>query len=269
VETGWLPTTPGDDNVVRRFIRNQGALNEAFAAACIGRVQHTDDVFLADAGSVVPYVNQAVLTRPLTGPDDAVVDLVDDFFPRTRPATLLSVWPTPDLSPRGWVLAGHPMFVVRAPGPVPTTLRRPGVDVELVTTPDLLERAERVIVEGYPIEEAADAAPLSVLPERLLGSRVHVRLGRVDGEPAAAANVYVDEGVVNLCMAATLPDARRRGVWQALVWDRVDEAPDLPAVAFTSDDSRPGFVAMGFLPMLRLTLWFRPPTDDELVPATP
>jgi hypothetical protein len=73
---------------------------------------------------------------------------------------------------------------------------------------------------------------------------------------AAALDAH---GVVNLCFAATLSAGRRRGVWSALVWARVDQAPDQPAVAFTSDDSRPGFVKMGFLPMARLTLLVRPP----------
>jgi hypothetical protein len=31
--------------------------------------------------------------------------------------------------------------------------------------------------------------------------------------------------------------------------------PDLPAVAFTSDYSRPGFLRMGFLPITVFTLW--------------
>ena len=35
-----------------------------------------------------------------------------------------------------------------------------------------------------------------------------------------------------------------------------DDDPELPAVAYTSDDSRPGFVRMGFLPITRFTLWF-------------
>ncbi len=64
-------------------------------------------------------------------------------------------------------------------------------------------------------------------------------------------------GVVNLCLAATLPAARRRGVWGALVWARVDDHPELPAMAFTSDDSRPGFEHLGFLVVTRCTLWAR------------
>lgn len=38
-------------------------------------------------------------------------------------------------------------------------------------------------------------------------------------------------------------------------------APDLPAVAFTSDYSRPGFLRMGFLPITRFTMWARFPSS--------
>jgi hypothetical protein len=70
--------------------------------------------------------------------------------------------------------------------------------------------------------------------------------------------VHVAHGVVNLCLGATLPIARRRGVWESLVWARVADAPHLPAAAFTSDLSRPGFERMGFVVTHRLTLWLRP-----------
>jgi hypothetical protein len=66
---------------------------------------------------------------------------------------------------------------------------------------------------------------------------------------------HASHGVVNLCLGATLPAGRRKGVWEALVWARASDAPDLPAVAFTSDYSRPGFVRMGFMVVTRFTLW--------------
>ena len=75
----------------------------------------------------------------------------------------------------------------------------------------------------------------------------------------SAAAALDAHGVVNLCFAATLDAGRRRGVWSALVWARVNQAPDQPAVAFTSDDSRPGFFKMGFIPVFRFTLLVRPP----------
>ena len=35
------------------------------------------------------------------------------------------------------------------------------------------------------------------------------------------------------------------------MWARVGDAPSLPAVAYTSDYSRPGFERMGFVPTIR------------------
>jgi hypothetical protein len=259
-ENGWLPDTPVDDTVLRRFVHNQGEMNDEVARAVGGRAARTDGVFLADAQSPVPYYNQAVLARPLEGPDDPVLDDVASFFDGVdRAVTMLSVFPAPDLSARGWTLMGHPMFVARAPGPH-EPVQPPDVELRRAETPDELAVAERVAIEGYPLDHARDLPVGSCLPPGMLGTGVAVRVGRLGGEPVAVGNSYVHAGVVNLCLAATLPAARRRGVWNALVWARVDDGPDLPAVAFTSDYSRPGFVRMGFLPITRFTLWIRTPS---------
>jgi len=121
------------------------------------------------------------------------------------------------------------------------------------------EALERVAIEGYPIDEAKDSPPGTLFTDTLLESPVALRLGCVDGEPVSGAAALDAHGVVNLCFAATLGAGRRKGVWSALVWARVNQAPEQPSVAFTSDDSRPGFVRMGFLPMTRFTLLVRPP----------
>lgn len=254
LESGWLPTTPVDDTVLRRFLYNQADVNEILTRAASGTVVREDAVVLTDAGSPVALLNQALLTAPVLRAEDPVLDDVDQFFAGSdRPATVLSVWPTPDFSKRGWTLLGHPVFVVRPAGPV-VYERRP--DVEVCRAPDLTV-AERVVVEGFPFDEAR-GVPGALFGAGLDSTGLEVRLALLDGEPVAAAQVYVGHGVANLCMAATLPAARRRGVWEALVWERVASAPDQPAAAYTSDASRPGFVRMGFLPLTRFTLWHRP-----------
>ncbi len=261
LETGWLVDTPVADTVLRQFVHNQAEVNEAVAEGLGGQARRTDDVFLADAGGPVPYYNQAILARPLTGPDDPVLGEVESFFAGARgPATLMSLWPTPDLAGRGWSAVGHPAFVVRSPGPM-TFEQRPDVEVVRVATRDDLAAAERVAVEGYPIEVPAGAPAGTVLPPAILDSEVVVRLGMLGSEPVAVGLSHVACGVQNLCLGATLPAARRRGVWEALVWARVADGPDLPAVAYTSDFSRPGFLRMGFLPVSRFTLWLRPPAS--------
>ena len=115
LETGYEPETPPDDSVLRQFLLNQSRMNALIADRPGGRSESHDDVSLTDAGTVVPFLNQAVLLRPVTDPGDALLDRVDAFFTGGSTATLLSAWPTPDLSSRGWTLMGHPMFVVGAP----------------------------------------------------------------------------------------------------------------------------------------------------------
>jgi hypothetical protein len=256
LETGWLADTPVGDTVLRRFLFNQSEANERFASASGGRFERTDDVTMADTGGPVPYFNQSVLLRPLASLSDPVLDAVEAFYSgatgRTR--TLLSLWPTPDLSSRGWSLVGHPAFMVR--GAFPASFEPPaGVTVRPATTPDDLHVVERIAVEGYPIDEARGLPAGQLFPDGLLGTDVLLRIGSLEGEPVAAGACHVGDGVVNLCFAATLPQARRRGVWEALVWARVGDGPSLPAVAYTSDYSRPGFERMGFVPTIRFTLW--------------
>lgn len=258
LDTGWLPDTPVDDSVLRQFMYNQADVNAIIARARGGRAEERDDVFLADAESPVPLYNQAILAAPALRADDPVFDAVDEFFADGgRPLTLLSLWPTPDLTPRGWSLMGHPAFVVRAPGPV-VTETPPGVDVQRAHSANDYRTADQIMVDGFVFDEARGEPPGTMLPYGTSGSGLEAYLGRYEGQAVAVGELFTGRGVVNLCGGATLPEARRRGVWRALVWARVAVAADLPAVAFTSDMSRPGFVRMGFLPLTRFTLWWRP-----------
>ncbi|MEO7428734.1 MAG: hypothetical protein ABIY48_05050 [Acidimicrobiales bacterium] len=256
--TGWGVDTSDDDNLFLRFVRNQGDMSAALAIACDGRAAGTEGVVLTDTGGPVGYLNQAVLQRPINGADDPVLDQIDDFWAGEfgRANLLFSIWPTPDLARRGWSLVGHPALVARAPG-AHIQARPPGVEVQEVRDTDALAKVERVVIEGYPLPEAGGRPPGDLLRVGLLDTDLRCRLGLLDGEPVASAAQFTAHGVVNLCLAATLPAARRRGVWGALVWARVDDHPELPAMAFTSDFSRPGFEHLGFLVVSRCTLWAR------------
>ncbi|MBK5305056.1 MAG: hypothetical protein JJD92_00055 [Frankiaceae bacterium] len=110
---------------------------------------------------------------------------------------------------------------------------------------------------GYPLPEAIGLAPNAVFPAAVLSTGLRVRIGRLDGQPCAVGLSLVARGVTNLCLAATLDAGRRRGLWQALALARMADALELPAVACTSDYSRPGFEKLGFLPVSRFTLWLR------------
>jgi hypothetical protein len=253
LETGSLPTTPVDDSLLRRFLHNQAELTVTLAEAAGGEVLREPGVVAGWYDNPVFYNNMAVLTAPLSA---EVLKEVEALY-TGRAGTLLSAWPTEDLSDRGWVLMGHPMFVVKAPGHLAAPAA-PGVTTEVACTAEDLALGERLAAEGYPLAAAQGAAPNSVYPEATLQSPLLVRIGRLDGEPVSVAASYLAHDVVNLCLAATLPAGRRRGVWARLVADRVNDEEHLPACAVTSDDSRPGFVRLGFLPVQRMTMWMRP-----------
>ena len=253
LETGLDPQTPTDDNLVRRFLHNQAELCSTLAEAAGGRVLREPGVVASWYDTPVVYNTMAVLTSPLTSSALAGVEALYGG----RAATLLSAWPTDDLRSRGWVLMGHPMFVVKAPGhlapPAP-----PGVTVDVACTAEDLALAEQLAIAAYPLPEAAGAAPNSVYAEGTLQTPLLVRIGRLDGDAVSVAASYLAHDVVNLCLAATLPAGRRKGVWAQLVAARVNDEEHLPSVAITSDDSRPGFTRLGFLPVQRMTLWLKP-----------
>lgn len=260
-ETGWLPDTPVDDNLLRQFLHNQADVCDRIAAAFGGTTARTESVALAASRCVVPYFNEALVLRPIVDPDDHVLDDVDGFYAASdAPASvLLSAWPTPSLVDRGWQLVGHPAFVVRTPGaPLRAPAGRPDVVVRVrrAASSEDVAAAERVMAEGYPIEEAV-GRPGSAFPAGLTSTGISARIASADDVDVAVGLGYVAHGCVNLCGAATLPAARRTGAWGALVRARVDDAPDLPAVAFTSDHSRPGFEHLGFVSVLRFTMWLR------------
>jgi hypothetical protein len=260
-ETGWLADTPIGDNLLRQFLHNQAEACEVVADHFGGAVERTSDVALAASRGVVPYFNEALLLRPLTGEADDVLDTVDRFYAASEAPehVLLSAWPTPNLGDRGWTLVGHPAFVVRTPGaPLRPPAVRPGIDVAIrrAAGSDDIAVAERIFADGYPLDGGLDE-PGTALPASLGDSALSVRIASVDDTDVAVGIGYVAHGCVNLCGAATLPAARRTGAWGALVRARVNDAPGLPAVAFTSDYSRPGFEHLGFVSVLRFTLWFR------------
>src|SRR5215469_1211565 len=254
LETGWLPDTPIGDSLLRRFVANQADLQDHLVAAVGGRCERTPDAALSDSGVAAAYLNQAVMLRPISDACDAVLDHVASFYAGSA-GLLLSPWPTPDLAGRGWQLVGHPMFMVRGPGAEPAGAPPNEVSVRRAASADDLALVERIIIDGYPVPELDGLSANRALGPGLLGSAVRHWIGYLDGAPAATAASHAAHGVVNLCLAATLPAARRRGVWRTLVAARCADAPDLPAVTFTSDYSRPGFLRMGFLPITRFTLW--------------
>ncbi len=92
-----------------------------------------------------------------------------------------------------------------------------------------------------------------------LDGPVQLFLGLVDGRPVATAGAREGHGVVDVDWVATLPGERGHGYGAALTWAATLCRPDRTAVLIASDDGQPVYQAMGYLRLLRLTLWHRPP----------
>ena len=259
---GWEPDLPVGDTLLRRFLFNLAAFHEAPVRAAGGRVLRRDEFAAADLGRPAAMNNAATLLRPLPfdrpGP---TLDAVEAFFEGGDQGEvyLWSAWPTPDLRSRGWVLEGHPPLLVRPPGnqsvpPTPASLR-----LERVGGTEALRDWERVAVDGFPYRELQPYRPGALLADAVLAEeRLRLWVGYEQDRPVCAGSLFVDAGVAAFSLGVTLPSARRRGYWAAMAGVRLVEAPGLPAVGVFSDMSRPGAEALGFLPVVRFTLWHRP-----------
>lgn len=262
LETGWLPTTPADDSYLRRFLRNWADMCAATATSLGGTSREIAGAHLADARRPAPFTNTATLTAPLaketveaTLSEIAAFYALDDPGPESE-VLLFSAWPTGDLRPYGWSLMGHPPLHLLpagiSPRPSPPELR-----IAEVTEREALHAWERVAIDGFPLENLAGAPAGALVDESWLADpRRRMWVGWVDGKPVSASSTWVEHGINDVTMVATLPGARRRGYGEALTWPAALADPTLPAMLFSSDDGRPIYERMGFMPLFRLTLWY-------------
>lgn len=147
--------------------------------------------------------------------------------------------------------------MVRFPAPRPDHDPE-GVRVVEVRDEADLAMAEGVLIAGYPMP---GSAPGSVLQPGLLDGTTRVWLGYVDDKPASVAAAHQAAGATLVEYVAALPTVRGRGVGAAVTWAATLANDAVPAVLVASDDGRPTYERMGYLPLERWTAWLRPPRD--------
>lgn len=262
LEDGWQPSTPMADTLMRRLVFNLAGEVTSNVAGLGGQVERLDNLIAADLGRPAAFYNCCILTQPLEASTEAqILAFLEAFFDVQGHATgmvvLFSAWPTSDLRRYGWNLMGHAPAHVRPAGGDPPP-DPPGVTISQVTTPKELYEWERGAIRGYPFDELAALPPGSfVAPRCLDDSRHRFWIARIDGEVAGVSSAFVEHGLSYVPLVATLPTARGRGVGTALTWRATLADPSLPAALLSSDDGRPVYERMGYLPITRLTLWYR------------
>ncbi len=256
--TGWEPDVAVEDTLLRRYLFHWAAYCAAYARAAGGVVAQNDAVAVADLRRPSGYFNSVTLLRP-PGPDFAdVLSDVGRLVAGGRGEVLLwSAWPTQDLRRYGWELMGHPPLLVRPPATVLPPPAAPAVDVRRVTDPRSLAEWERVAIEGYPLPELEGAKSGDLASPRLLDDeRFAFWIGRDDtGGAVSLGTSFVEHGIGSFALGVTRPEARRHGHWLRHAVARLEHSPDVWMTGVFSDFSRPGAEAIGFVPIVRLTLW--------------
>jgi hypothetical protein len=252
---GWEPDVPPGDTLKRRAVLAHASWPIAVASALGCPARRTDrwaGALIATGGDLT---NPVILTQPVaeTGAASLVAE-VADLIPATTAYFLLSPWVSPDFAPHGLALLGHPPLMVRFPG-ARSRGDPEGVRVVEARDADTLAVAERVLIAGFPMP---GSTPGSVLRPGLLDGTTQVWLGYVDGEAVSVAAAHRAAGATLVEYVAALPAARGRGAGAAVTWAATLADPELPAVLVASDDGRPTYERMGYLPIERWTAWLRP-----------
>ena len=157
---------------MRGFVHGTAQWMEAVARASGGAVLRTDDIVVVDEHSPHLLFNTGVVLRPLdaAAAEKVVADVMGFFAGAGGPYSLFCAFP---IALPGLGIAGHPPLMLRPAGgdapPVPAEL-----EITVVTTREELEDYERVLVDGFPLDELqAVARRLGVPP----GERARARHG--------------------------------------------------------------------------------------------
>lgn len=248
---GFGPGVPPGDTLLRDYVES-GVRYLVDTGRAVGAPTVEDDaVGGAHHGAPFPFANLTYARRPLDAAGWAdVIDRLRAAYPAGSPFVIVSPFPTPDLAPLGFTLVGHPPFMVRPAGAA-TVPEPEGVTIERVTTPEGLADFEATLIEAYP------GGPAGTLftPGILDVGGVALWIARLDGACVATALGHHGGAVNGVEIISTLPTVRGRRVGEAITWAPTLARPDLPAALFASDLGRPVYERMGFLPVLRFSLW--------------
>jgi len=158
-----------------------------------------------------------------------------------------------DMSPLGLAARQLPVMIRRPGPPMPA----PAVEVSRVTSPDELQTAERIVVDGFALEHFQPYRPGVVFPPALL-DRVELYLAAVDGTPAGACLAIPDAGAVGLYWVTTMPEFRSRGVGRSIMHEVLNRFDTLPMILTASRAGRPLYESLGFETIVDATWWVQP-----------
>jgi hypothetical protein len=260
LESGYGVGTAHGDNLHNDFAQGSADGFGILAAARGDRVGEFEEfgLILTDSGSKSPFGNVAVLRRPLRdGEWTGAARVMHHFFGQHEggPYIVFSAWPTPDLREMGFGQIGHPPMMLRPSEPLDDP-PVPGLEIRPVDDAGSARDWEYAMVHGFPMPELEPFEPGCFLPEPTLsaGGWKHF-VGYLDGAPVATSSAFVGDTHVHVEFISALGTVRGKGIGRAITAAATMAAPELPAMLISSDLGRPVYDRMGYVALLRYTLW--------------
>ena len=259
LDNGCRDSTPVGDNVLLDYARGEPDGFAAVAIAGGGRSAHHEGLGLrlADCGSPSPFGNTAHLTRPIG--DDATPELVTalhEFFDAGPggPFLVFSPWPTGNLGGHGFHLVGHPPLMFR-PSTAPAPPTNANLRIALVETEDALADFEQTLIEAYPAPEFQPWRRGSFLGPGVLSSNWRLFVGYEGDRCVATAGAWLTDTVTIVEMVSTRDECRGKGYGGAITAAATEAQPGSTAMLIASDLGRSVYDRLGYLPLLRYTLY--------------
>lgn len=253
LSTGWEPEVLATDTVSRSYVTDWAELNYELAAP-MDAAYRDDLVVIGDCSSMNSFLNTAMLIHPRAALDPTLaVTRAQQFFAEREGGEFLvaSPWPTADLRRYGFSLMGCPPLMLRPAGGDPPPSPN-GLEIRRVETLDDLRAFEEIETRAYGENEFRYPDSILDIP------RWSMWVGWVDGDAVATAAASLAYGITRVEWIATLPEARGRGIGEAMTWVPTLLDRERDAILIASDLGRPVYERMGYRALQRFMLWTAP-----------
>jgi hypothetical protein len=258
LENGHAAGTPGGDNLLLDYARGEAEAFAAVIGTVGGRVEHDHElgVHLYDSGLPTPFANVALLSRPIPESEvDAFVARLRTFFGSAAggPYMVFSPWPIADLAPHGFAPVGHPPLMLRAPGG--SAPLADGLHIVRVADADTLADFEQTLVEAYPVTDLQPWQRGVYLRPEALDTAWRFFVGYQGDRAVTTAAAYVTPTVTIVELVSSRPECRGKGYGAAITAAATLTEPERPAMLVASDLGRNVYAQLGYVSILRYTLW--------------
>lgn len=257
LENGYLTATASGDNLLLDYARGEAAAFAATIGSAGGRTDRDSsfNLQLCDLGVPSPFGNVALIEQPIDSRSTAeLVATMRSYFGERPggPYLVFSPWPL-DLSGHGYALVGHPPLMLRpAGGTAPVA---DGLRIKEVGDAETLADFERTLIEAYPVPEMQPVERESMFGPKILDTPWRLFVGYDGDRPVSTAGAFVTPTLTIVELVSTREECRGKGYGSAVTAAATLVEPTNPAMLIASDPGRNSYARLGYIPLLRYSLW--------------